>query len=191
MIVCPNCWEKNEEGSKFCKTCGFSLNGEDSYNNEKEVINKQVSSNTVVLSPEQGKKIIKAMLLFCSIPFLIVSLIFICVGLYLGINGRSKTKNYIETTANFKDYKYCYNGYDQEICGFIHEYEVDGIYYEVYLDIEDNEVFDQVVTIYYDPKQPQENVLSLDYSNWFSIVLVGLVFVIIDAIPLIIIFKKL
>ena len=187
-MECPNCWEKNENGSEYCKTCGFALKQEDLYNFDSKEENIETSYSffdRVDINSPQGQKIIKiikGIVIISILPFFLVGLGLMYDSVRVLINGYDKTQDYVKTTAVFKRYQMCHTETRQELCGEIYQYKVDEIPYEVLSDsdISNNQEY---IDVYYNPKNPQEHVLSLEYYNDYIIsAIMGLAFIIIPSL---------
>lgn len=87
-LYCKNCGEENNEGAKFCKKCGISLESQEGVNLEKnnEQVYAQGSNNQGAYASSQGynknievkNNLVFAILttIFCCMPFGIVAIVY-------------------------------------------------------------------------------------------------------------------
>ena len=154
--LCPHCGtKKNSSLDIRCHYCGYQF------------LDAVAKKNMI----KRAGKIVNIVVIGFCLPFLFFGLIFLGVGLYSTINEHNKTEGFEKTIGYFVDFDYenCSLDEDRNLCRGIYSYEVDGKTYEVSPQ-ELSDDFEQQRNVYYNPDNPEEGVI---YVNWFWLIFVG------------------
>lgn len=115
----------------------------------------------------KAKKIIKLIITIISIPFIILSLVFTGIGSYSLIIDNIKGKDYIETTANFKEQKDCYIENNKELCYGIYEYQINYSPFNIKTSYsKEKESFEDSIIIKYNPNNYKEYIIKVNKINY-------------------------
>ena len=115
----------------------------------------------------KAKKIIKLIITIISVPFIILSLIFIGIGSYSFIIDNIKGKDYIETTAKFKEYKDCYIDNNKQLCYGIYEYKISYSPFNIKTNYsKEKESFEDSIVIKYNPNNYKEYIIKVNKINY-------------------------
>lgn len=178
-IRCSNCGQENKNTNIRCEFCGTELvhtESNDNFLNEnyyqRDV--KNIDEETV----KKAKGIIGTIILIMWLsPFFLLGLVFICVSLYSIITDNNKSKNYLETKAILIDYDNVEN--EENSYEAIYQYTVNNVSYEASPNkISSRSGFEHIVTIKYNPNNPEEYVVK---NTWNSLLIGG---ILIDTVTL-------
>lgn len=169
-MKCLNCGKENEDTAASCKFCGSQLSGTINQERIIETINKVESA------ARYGQRVISNASFTIIVLIMILSgIVFFGIGSYQYISEHIKTNGFEKAEATLKGFTDCEKVEGSETCRAIYEYQIGNVIYTIspnLLTSEDH--FKEDTTVCYNPKNPRDAVI---YSEWNSLLLIGIVMI--------------
>lgn len=176
-MMCPNCSKENKSTNIRCEFCSTQLIDENEFDSQVifKINDNVVSSKDIKFSEKKVGCLSSILPLIFVGPWLLIGIVFLGVGLYASISEHNQTKGYEKTTAILKKYINCEYEDGSQVCNGIYEYEVNGINYTVSPNLlTTHDGFDEIGTVYYNPKNPSESVM---YAGWGNFIIIGIIII--------------
>jgi len=165
-VVCKNCGNNSEAGSKVCHVCGAELDA------SNRMVEKDKVTSVAVGVVKGG---IIGTLIARIIPMVLIGIIFFVMGAFFIISDKIGTKGYSDTVGQLVDYTQCYYEDSSELCLGVYKYEVNGVEYTGNGNtFSSRSNLKKTTTIKYNPNNPSEYKISAGVS---SVLFVGVLMI--------------
>ena len=168
-VVCNNCGNNSESGSKVCHVCGAPLDFSGGEN--KSFGETQIGATAASVATGVVKGGIITILVSSLMPLIFFGLVFFIIGLYSNVSTKLESKGYVETTGQLVEYADCYYEDNTELCSAVYKYEVNGIEYTGKGNLfQEPSKFKTTTTIKYDPSNPENYSINNSAPKFFMLI---------------------